>query len=165
MHVVVVANVEKPQILFKIRFSQTPIAVCPSRRTISKSLSGCPAPFPASRVQQVVAVRKLIFISCPLTEATFYVERPRASGSSSASERNKEPASPFVHTSHGNPAFAPQKVTGKTSTNVSAWSFSCLEDLNLSVQGGSDAWPQGTEGARETIAAVHAVLAQGVGQR
>lgn len=38
------------------------------------------------------------------------VERLRASGGSSQSERNKD-SNPFTHTSHGNPAFTPQKVS------------------------------------------------------
>lgn len=34
----------------------------------------------------------------------------RASGGSSQSDRNKD-SNPFTHSSHGNPAFTPQKVT------------------------------------------------------
>lgn len=38
------------------------------------------------------------------------IERLRASGGSSQSDRNKD-SNPFTHSSHGNPAFTPQKVT------------------------------------------------------
>lgn len=37
-------------------------------------------------------------------------ERLRASGGSSQSDRNKD-SNPFTHSSHGNPAFTPQKVS------------------------------------------------------
>lgn len=48
----------------------------------------------------------------------FNSERLRASGSGSSSERGKDNASPFVHVTHGNPAFTPQKV-GKGGVTVS----------------------------------------------
>ncbi|XP_037047321.1 SWI/SNF-related matrix-associated actin-dependent regulator of chromatin subfamily E member 1 isoform X5 [Bradysia coprophila] len=46
-------------------------------------------------------------------------ERLRASGSSAASERNKEMGNPFVHTVHGNPAFTPGK-SGKSTAESRA---------------------------------------------
>ncbi|KAJ6646833.1 SWI/SNF-related matrix-associated actin-dependent regulator of chromatin subfamily E member 1 [Pseudolycoriella hygida] len=46
-------------------------------------------------------------------------ERLRASGSSAASERNKEMGNPFVHTVHGNPAFTPGK-SGKPTAESRA---------------------------------------------
>lgn len=44
-------------------------------------------------------------------------ERLRASGSSAASERNKEMGNPFVHTVHGNPTFTPGK-SGKPTVRL-----------------------------------------------
>lgn len=46
-------------------------------------------------------------------------QRLRASGSSAASERNKEMGNPFVHTVHGNPAFTPGK-SGKPTAESRA---------------------------------------------
>lgn len=46
-----------------------------------------------------------------------YSERLRASGSSSAAERNKDAPPLFAHNNHGNPAFTPQK-TGKGGAAV-----------------------------------------------
>lgn len=45
------------------------------------------------------------------------IERLRASGGSSGSDRNKD-SNPFSHSNHGNPAFTPQKVS-KSSNIVS----------------------------------------------
>lgn len=54
-----------------------------------------------------------------LTHRHSIPERLRASGS--GSERgNKDHGNPFVHTSHGNPAFAPQKVSGKAAAAANA---------------------------------------------
>lgn len=60
----------------------------------------------------------------------FLAERARASGSSS-SDRNKEAASPFAHTSHGNPAFTPQKATGKSSANVTKYILAVVENHTI----------------------------------
>lgn len=51
-----------------------------------------------------------------------YTERLRASGSSAASERNKEMGNPFVHTVHGNPAFTPGK-SGKPTVRFVLQNF------------------------------------------
>ncbi|XP_055697469.1 SWI/SNF-related matrix-associated actin-dependent regulator of chromatin subfamily E member 1 isoform X1 [Phlebotomus papatasi] len=48
----------------------------------------------------------------PVAPVSFNIlkERLRASGGTSSNDRGKDNASPFVHSSHSNPAFTPQKV-------------------------------------------------------
>lgn len=58
----------------------------------------------------------------------YYTERLRPSGSSSGDR--KDTASPFSHSSHGNPAFTPQKV-GKSSASVSKKVWSIHRDFFL----------------------------------
>ncbi|GAB0090566.1 SWI/SNF-related matrix-associated actin-dependent regulator of chromatin subfamily E member 1 [Sergentomyia squamirostris] len=55
----------------------------------------------------------------PVAPVSFNIlkERLRASGGASSNDRGKDNASPFVHSSHGNPAFTPQKV-GKGGLTV-----------------------------------------------
>lgn len=53
---------------------------------------------------------KLFHFNFLLPKTKTCAERLRASGGSSQSERNKD-SNPFTHSSHGNPAFTPQKVS------------------------------------------------------
>lgn len=46
------------------------------------------------------------------------LERLRAANSAATPDRSKDTSNPFVHTSHGNPAFTPQKA-GKGGVTVS----------------------------------------------
>lgn len=52
----------------------------------------------------------VLFLKKKLHHFLTSTERLRASGGSSQSERNKD-SNPFTHSSHGNPAFTPQKVS------------------------------------------------------
>ncbi|XP_059611111.1 uncharacterized protein LOC132258030 isoform X2 [Phlebotomus argentipes] len=59
------------------------------------------------------------YMMSPVAPVSFNIlkERLRASGGASSNDRGKDNASPFVHSSHGNPAFTPQKV-GKGGVTI-----------------------------------------------
>lgn len=99
-------------------------------------------------------------------------ERLRASGGGPGDRRDQ---SPFLHSVHGNPAFTPQKAGKASAASVSrkVWStltqksgenFLEIQLNNLMLLVGLKI-AQATKAPREAAHAVHAVLAQAMGQR